>query len=1119
MSLSRLSIRRPVAVSMFFLAVVLLGLISFNRLPIDLLPDIQYPRLVIYTSYPEVAPAEIERIITQRVENQVVTIPGVEKVTSVSRDGMSLVSVRFGWGTDMDFAMLNVRERLDNVRASFPDAASRPRILRVDPESEPIITLSVAGADLWETKELAENVFRRRLEQLDGVAQALVTGGHDREIGVVVQPELLEAYGLRLNEDVAMSLRQANHIATGGQIIEGGLTYPLRTLGEFRSVWEMEDVVVARQRSAGGTERVIRVSDIGHVVDGFADREALARYNGQEAVGVLLFKESGANTVQVARLVDEALEMLRSEFPDVAIDVAHSQAGFIADSIDNVVSALILGGMLAFLVLFLFLRQPRYPVAIALAIPISVIVTFGLMDLADVSLNIMSLGGLALGVGMLVDNSIIVLENIFRHREAGADGHAGSERGAREVAGAITAATLTTIAVFLPIIYVEGVAGQLFRDLSLAVAFSLLASLLVALTLLPALAARFRVGAVPVTRGPGRIMPGARPAGKLSTAWWALRGAGRLPAWAARGAWGVTRELVRFWARGVGAALSFVFRRPLDAFDRGFSAFARRYHDALEWALDHRGAVLGITVVLFTGAMTLALLLDRDLLPRVDQGAFEVRLELPEGSTLERTDGVVQQIEAILLADQDVDAVFSHVGRDLRAIATDDQASGMHTARLQVRLRDGAATEPAAARLREPLVRAGAAASAVVALQTGQATVLGQILGGAEADIAVRVTGEDLGAALDHAEAVVARLAAVDRLANVRLGTERGKPQYEVEVLREAAAEYQLEPARVANAVEHGMRGVLATEFAAFDRRIPVWVRLPGELRYDLATLQRLRVGDVPLADLIRVEETLGPAEIRRDDQARVTTVYADVRGGGLDRAIADVEAALAGLPPPAGLRVGIGGENDEMRRSFRDLAFAFVLALLLVYMILAAQFESFVHPFTILTAVPLALIGAVLSLFFAGQGLNTMSLIGIVILIGIVVNDSIVKVSFIVEARARGAALRDAIVEAGRVRLRPIIMTTATTVLGLTPMALGFGRGADLRAPLAIAVIGGLIVATLLTLIVVPVLYSVIESGRIAMFGEDEGGGASGDGGDAAAGTSTVAAGTERARAAAGAS
>jgi HAE1 family hydrophobic/amphiphilic exporter-1 len=1065
---------------MLFLAIVLLGVISYARLPIDLLPDVSYPRLVIYTVYPEVAPAEVERRITEPIEAAAAAVPGVERVTSTSRYGVSLVTLRFAWGTDMDFAMLNVRERMDNARESLPESVGRPTILRVDPESEPVMTLSVSGGeDLWQTKELSETVFRRRLEQLDGIAQAGVTGGLDREIRVEVEPRLLESYGLTI-EQISAALDGANVSAPGGTILQGRYRYPLRTLGEFQTVAEIADVVVARQARPEGT-RVIRLRDVGRVVDGFAERESIARYAGLESVGILVFKESGANTVTVAASVAEVIEQLEAEYPTMSIDIADDQAAFIADSISNVVQALFLGGLLAFLVLFLFLRDSRYPFAIALAIPISVVATFGLMEAAGVSLNIMSLGGLALGVGMLVDNSIVVLENIFRHRSELGEGAAeAAAAGAEEVQAAITASTLTTISVFGPIIYVEGVAGQLFEDLSLAVAFSLLASLLVALTLLPSLAARFAGGGGEAPE-PVVAMPAPRPAGAWgSSVWLARRAVGapfRLLSSAAR----LLGELVRFWGREIGAVIGRAARPSLRAFDRGFDRFANRYHGALEWSLDRPARVLGASSAALIVAVLLGFALPRDLLPDVDQGAFRITLDLAEGTSLAATDEAALRIEEALLADPDVDAVFSSIGRDVRAYAQGERASGLHTASFQVRVGPGADTEEVADRARS---LAAALPPGALGVEAGQATALGAMLGGSEADVAVRVRGEDLDAVYAIAERIAERVASVGAVGNVRIGTERGQPQIQVEIDRAACASYGVDPRVVAETVDRAMRGAVATEFVDFDRKIDVVVRYPEDQRYSRETLAGLRVEGVPILELVSIRDAVGPAEVHREEQARVIPVYADVVSGGLDQAIASIQEALAAMPPSAEVRWDVGGENEEMRRSFRDLAFAFGLALILVYMILAAQFESFVHPFTILISVPLALVGAIVALILTGQGLNTMSLIGVVILVGIVVNDAIVKVDFINQARRQGHDLRAAITEAGRVRLRPIVMTTVTTVLGLLPMALGIGRGSDLRAPLAIAVIGGLTVATALTLIVVPVVYQAVERVRARVTG-----------------------------------
>ena len=1098
MSLPRFSTRRPVAIAMLFLAVALLGVISFVRLPIDLLPDLSYPKLVVYTSYPDVAPAEVERLVTERVEAEAAAVPEVEQVTSVSREGVSLVTLRFQWGTDMDFALLNARERMDNLRGELPETASRPRLLRVDPESEPVMVLSVTGpSDLWETKDLAESVIRRRIEQLDGVARALVTGGLDREIEVQVEPELLRTYGLT-PADVARALAGANVSAPGGTIIEGRYRYPLRTLGEFRTVEEIADVVLTRQapESAGETGfRLIRLADVATVVDGFEERDAMARLDGEEAVGLLLFKEAGANTVAVAEDVREVVGQLRAEYPAFRIAVASSQAGFIASAIGNLAQEVLIGGLLAFLMLFFFLRDPRYPVVVAAAIPASVLATFVLLEVFGVSLNIMSLGGLALGVGMLVDNSIVVLENIFRHRELGKDALEAASAGAEEVTGAITASTLTTIGVFAPIVYVEGVAGELFGDLAFAVAFSLLASLLVALTLLPAWAARFDVLAEAAGRGgdsgperagdarsPDPVGPaagGGRQAGPVRPA---LPGAALVRTLSSRVArplralGGLGASLLVFWLGGAATLVRRLATPLLDAFDRGFARFTEHYHGALTWGLDRPWRTLGWSAAALAASLAVGWNLRRDLLPDVDQGAFDVRIQLAEGADLAATAEAAATVEEALLADPGVEAVFSRIGREVRAYGDEEERSDVNGAFLRVRVAEGASTSDVVSRARPVAGRLGGAS---LALQEGQATTLGRILGGEAADLAVRVRGEDLDAAHALAEEVAQRLARVDRLANVRLGTERGTPELRVQILRDRAAAYGIDPGEIAEAVDEAMRGRRATEYVDFDRKIAVMVRYPDELRHSRATLETLRVGDVPLRELVRVEEVLGPAEVRREDQGRLVSVYADVVRGGLDAAVADVEAALGDLPARRGLRVEVGGENEEMRRSFRGLLVAFLLASLLVYMVLAAQFESFAHPFTILMAVPLSLVGAVLALLLTGGGVNTMSLIGLVILVGIVDNDAIVKVDFINQARARGAGVREAILEAGRKRLRPIVMTTVTTALGLLPMALGLGSGGDLQRPLAIVVIGGLAVATLLTLVVIPVIYMVIEQAR----------------------------------------
>ena len=1086
MSISDLSIRRPVATSMLYVAVAVVGIVSFLRLPIDLLPDVSFPTLSVWTGYADAGPAEVERFISEPVEAALSRVPGVRSVDSRSREGQSLVRLQFYWGTDMEFAMLHVRERLDNLVGVLPESSDRPVVLSSDPTNDPILALAVTGADLAELRDLADAVFKRRLEQLDGVALASITGGPVREIQVIVNPDLLQVHGVKVG-DVTEALDRANYSAPGGTIRRGRYRYSLRTLGEFQQVEELQDVVVARPEGGG----VLRLRDVATVGEGEAERETIARYNGVPAIGLLVYKEAGSNTVRVADSVDETLDQLRAEFPEVTIEVASSQATFIRNAISNVVQALAVGGILAFLVLFLFLRDPRYPVAVGLAIPLSVLAAFTLCYLFDVSLNVMSLGGLALGVGMLVDNSIVVLENVFRHREEEGRGPVESASiGAREVAGAITASTLTTIAVFGPVLYVEGVAGALFADLSLAVAFSLLASLLVALTLLPVLAARFAVrgetagpvvddtGSAPETSVPEGGVPatGGRPKRALQAVLRGLRSLPRRIASLFRFIWQSLVLTARDLLGAAGRLLDRVTRPALDAFDRAFGRFTAHYESLLESALGRRALVVLLAAASLLFAVWLGSTLPRGMMPDVDEGAFRVELNLPVGTPLEATSAAVGRLESQLLQTAGVEAVFARVGRARETELATRELSGLNSAALEVRLEDdGPPVEQVVGEFRAALGGLGIDPQSV-SIETGRSTSLGRALGVSGADLAVKVRGQVLDSLIAVAEEAVVRLDAVGSLADVRIDLEVAQPELEIEVDRAAAARYGVSVTEVADAIEAYLRGVQTTrQYTEFSEKIDIRVSLPESRRSELSDVLGLTHQGIPIGELVTVRQGYGPVEIRRVDQSRSVQVLAEVRSGGLDDAVRDAEAALSDLHVPPLTSVRVGGENEEMRASFRSLGFAFGLALFLVFLIMAAKFESLIQPLVVLVSVPLAAIGAVVALWVTGDGLNAMSGIGLVILIGIVVNDAIIKVDFINQKRDEGASKRDAILEAGRLRLRPILMTTVTTVLGLLPLAAGWGAGADLRAPLAVAVIGGLISATFLTLIVVPVVYSLV--------------------------------------------
>jgi HAE1 family hydrophobic/amphiphilic exporter-1 len=1085
-ALPDVSLRRPVATAMLYVGIAVLGVVSYLRLPIDLLPDVSFPTLSVWTTYTDAAPAEVERWVTEPIERQLYSIPGVRDITSRSQEGQSLVQLRFSWGTDMEFATLHTREQLDNLIDLLPQGSDRPVILRSDPTSDPIMTLAVSGSDLRSLRDLSEAVFKRRLEQLDGVSLAGIAGGPERELRVVVDPGQLGVHDVALDE-IGQALDAANYNAPGGTIKRGRFEYSLRTLGQFQAIDELLDVVIFRPQTAGST---VRLRDVAIVQDTIADLETMARYNGETAIGLQIYKEASTNTVRVADRVMETLDQLREEFPEVTLEVASSQAKFIEDAISNVVTALLFGGVLAFLVLFLFLRDPRYPVAIGLAIPISVMAAFALCYAADVSLNIMSLGGLALGVGLLVDNSIVVLENIFRHRETEADTSLAASIGAREVAAAITASTLTTIAVFGPVLYVEGVAGALFFDLSLAVTFSLIASLLVALTLLPVLAARVGrrrsepegpaeprddTAPEPVRRGRLSRVVGAIPRLGAGAVIGFFRGIGYVGT-----SVGLTfRDIFSAFGRGLG-----VVSRPfLRAFERGFERFAARYERSLEWALVHRPFVLVLAGSALVVAVGLAAALPRGLMPAVDERQFRVEIELPVGTPIETTNDAASRLEATLLDLDDVTGVFARVGRARGTELVARELTGLNHAALDVELADtGRSTDEVVAELRSRLAASGVDPS-YVSVETGRATSLGKALALGEADMAVKVQGGEIDELVPVAEAVAERLRQIPTLADVRLDFQRTQPELLIEIDREVAARHALTVTEVADAIESYLRGTETTNaFAEFADKIDIRVTIPEEQRQALPDVLALRIKGIPIGELVTPTTGFGPVEIRREDQNRTIQVLADVTDGGLAAAVALVDPIVAEVPRPALTTIRVGGENEEMRESFRSLIFAFALALGLVYLILAAQFESLVQPLVVLTAVPLAAFGAVFGLWVTRGGLNVMSGIGFVILIGIVVNDAIVKVDFINQRRAAGLTKRLAILEAGRLRLRPIIMTTITTVVGLMPMALGFGAGADLRAPLAVAVIGGLLSATFLTLIVVPVVYSVMVEPRVSV-------------------------------------
>ena len=1042
------SIRRPVTVFMTTLGVVIFGLVAASRLEVDLLPDISYPSLTVRTDLPDAAPGDVEQFVTRPVEEGVGVVPGLVRLHSVSRPGQSEVTLEFASGTRMDLASLAVREKLDLV--GLPREARRPAVLRFDPSLDPIMRLRLSGGgNLQRLRRIAEHTVKSDLEGAPGVAAVKVVGGEEQEIGVEVDAGRLSAVGLTL-ADVSRRLAEENINLAGGSLTEGQSEYLIRATNQFMDPAEIGHVILASR-----PEGIVRLSDVAAVGRAAKDREVVARLDGQEAVEISVYKEGDANTVSVARAVKRRVDRLALPSPLKLATVA-DQSRFIQSAINEVTDAAWQGGLLAVIVLFAFLRQLGTTLIVAIGIPVSVFASFVIMYRLGLSLNLMSLGGLALAIGMMVDGSIVVLESIFRKREEGLDALAAASQGTRTVAMAVTASTLTSIAVFFPLVFVEGLAGQLFRDQAWTITLSQLASLAVSVTLVPMLAAM------------GRKAPGAAPpvaSGKRSR-WGAIMG------WVAFVAIVVPRLVTR-GARAAGRWLAPWVNRLLMPFDAGYAAVADIYPRWLRAALARRGLVLATSTIGFAATLALGLLLPRNLIPPFSQGEFHFNIRLPEGTALHVTDATLERITKAVKADDRIRFVYTSAGQtDLSAFA--GSAREANRGQVAVKLKratDRRAEEAVASRLRE--VMDGIPG---LTYDFERPSLLSF-----KSPVEVEIYAYDLDTLRTLSEAVVARLAAVPGVEDLESSMRLGDPEVQIAFDRDRLAAMALDPASASRLVRNAVQGEAATQFSDLDRKLDVRVRASEDQRSVVAELANLEVGrsqgrSVPLGAVAAVSVARGPAEIRRIAQQRAAVVSANLGGRDLASASRDIQAAIDGLDVPPSARVTLAGQNSELAQSFGSLRFALLLAVFLVYLVMASQFESLLHPFVIMFTLPMAIVGVVLTLLVTGTSINVMVLIGCVVLAGIVVNNGIVLVDYTKQLRDRGVAKVEALVEAGTVRLRPILMTTLTSALGLLPMAMGFGEGAEVRAPLALTLIGGLTTGTLLTLIVLPVVYATLD-------------------------------------------
>lgn len=1020
MRISQFSVHRPIFTIMVVMMIVVLGGISLLRLPIDLMPDISYPTISISCSYANAGPEEIEELITRPIEQAMSAVPGVEELTSTSVEGQGSVRVTFTWGTDLDTASNDIRDRLDRVAGRLPDEADRPTLRKFDLASFPILILGASSRlDPVQTRLILEDQVKYRLERVPGVAAVDIFGGYEREIHVSLDPAKINALAIPLDQIISQ-IRAGNVNIPAGTIEKGNYEITIRTPGEYTDLRQLQDTVIAIRQGAP-----VQLREIARVEDSWQKITRIVRVDGEPGIRLMVNKQSGKNTVDVARGALAELEKINREIPQIRIIPIIDTSDYIKNSIRNVGSSAIYGGLLAIAVLLIFLRNIRSTVIIATAIPVSIIATFALLYFSKLTLNIMTLGGLALGIGMLVDNAIVVLENIYRIHEGGEPIERASVDGANEVAAAVVASTLTTVVVFLPLVFMRGMSGVMFKQLSIVVTFSLICSLAVALTLVPMLCAKIlRVDS-----------PDARARRTLN-------------------------------------------RRLYEASGRLLARMENGYKSLLHTALRHRVVVVMGATALLAATVPLAFYIGAELMPSTDEGEVRVEIEMEVGTRLDLLDRQFQIIEKIVNDNvPEIRNVVVNVG------GSRWYGSGGHTGDVRIALVPQAQRMRSSQQIADDLrKKLGGIPGTMIRTRAGQGLFIMR-MGTTEANkVVVEIRGHDFKTADLMAERVQEIVKAVPGIADTRVSRDPGGPEEQIVIDRQKAADMHLTVSRIANALQTILSGTQAGYYRQAGDEFKILVKLRDAEKADLRDILDLTLtnsdGDpVVLRNVVETVPRKGPVLIERKDQERIITVTGEVSGRDMGSVIADIQARLREVPVPSGFSIGYGGDYEEQQKSFNELLFSCILALVLVYMVMACQYESLRDPFVVMFSVPLAAIGVIAMLFFSGTTFNVQSFIGCIMLGGIVVNNAILLVDHTNLLRRRdGMAIREALEEAGRRRLRPILMTASTTVIGLVPLALGLGEGGEAQAPMARAVIGGLVSSTLITLVFVPVVYSIFE-------------------------------------------
>ncbi len=1032
MNLAKFALRNPISILMAVLMAIILGIISFSKLPVDMFPEITFPSITVATFYPGANPQDMERMVTYPVEKAVSTVNGVKYVQSISRQGASLVTIYFNWGSNLDSAQSDVLQAINLIHGDLPKDVQYPIIRKFDVSQISVIFISLTGGGLNEGQlyDLAYNVVEPELEHVPNVASARVGGGKIREIQVNFDRERLQAFNLS-PDAIILAIQQANLIIPSGDIKAGPFDYRLFTETQFSLVKPIEDIIVTNIR-----KMPVYIRDIAQVRDDFAEQTNIIRVNGQPAVTMGVQKTSGTNTIQVVDDVRKVLPRIQKMLPPgVVMLELFDQSVYIRNSITTLQHEALIGAGLAVLVILIFLRNFRSTMIVSLAIPISIVCAFILLYFNNLSLNVFTLGGLALGVGRLVDDAIVVLENIYRHRNAGDSPEDAAIKGSGEVGLAVLASTITTIIVFLPVVFISGIAKLLFIPLALTVAFSLIASYFVSMTVIPVLSRKY-------------LQPEIEEYSPTASSWF-LRLKTRLKEW---------------------------FEK-IDAF----------YQATLTWALAHRKTVVLIVVLILLGSLPLYFFIGTEFFPSMDESQFRFFVQLPVGSRLEESAKVAARMETIIqeTMGQDTRAIQVNFGQPTGSVAAIwSQNSGPHMGWVRVRLVDPGARKLTSDEWMEKLrPKLFQEFPGVKIFFTSGGIVRMLISFGNENPIDIEVLGYDLKIGEKLAAEVAAIVRSIPGAKDVRVSREEDYPQQNIVIDRERAALMGLSVAQVAKAVQTFINGYEASVFSDpyTGNQYDITVRAMEKDRASLSDLSQIFVLNnqgkpIPLDNIASISRGAAPIQVERKYQQRIIHVTANTFDRDLGSVAADIQAKLDQINLPPNFKINLGGAVESQRESFIALLGALILAIVLVYMVLAAQFKSLLDPFIIMFSVPLGIIGVLWALFLTETNLSVTSFMGVIMMAGIVVSNGILLVDYTNRLRGRGMGLQEAVVRAGRTRLRPILMTTLCTILGLIPMAVGLGEGSESNAPMAIAVIGGLTISTLLTLLFIPTLYTIFE-------------------------------------------